>query len=148
MLCTAARPGDPLDGERLITPLVQVVAAALVRDGRVLAARRVAPPGWEFPGGKIEPGESPAQALERECLEELGTVVRCGEHLATASDDRVAVQLWRVELVAGNPSALADHCALRWVGAAELDALDWLTIDRELSDAVRPLLGDPPREAG
>jgi 8-oxo-dGTP diphosphatase len=120
---------------------MDVVAAALVHDGRVLAARRVRPAGWEFPGGKIEPGESPQRALERECREELGIHVRCGELLATAADARIELQLWHVVLVRGEPRALQDHHEVRWVGPDGLDALDWLPIDRELLGAVTGLLG-------
>ena len=68
--CGSACMGDGLTR-------VRVVGAALVRDGRVLAARRIRPAGgWEFPGGKVEPGETPAAGIERECREELGVVVR------------------------------------------------------------------------
>jgi 8-oxo-dGTP diphosphatase len=141
MLRAAARSGDPLDGERLIRPPLQVVAAALVRNARVLAARRLAPSGWEFPGGKIEAGESAAHALERECHEELGVIVRCGPHLATASRDQIVVHLWRAELIEGCPAPLTDHSELRWVSRTELDELDWLPIDRDLLDAVRAVLG-------
>jgi 8-oxo-dGTP diphosphatase len=119
---------------------MDVVAAALVHEGRVLAARRVRPPGWEFPGGKIEPGESPQQALERECREELGVDVRCLVHLATATDARLALQLWHAVLVRGEPRALQDHHELRWVALDGLDALDWLPIDRELLAAVVDVL--------
>lgn len=141
MLRPAPRAGAPLDGARLTPRALQVVAAALVRDGRVLAARRVDPAGWEFPGGKVEPGESPQQALEREWAEELGVAVRCGDHLATARDDRIALQLWHAELVEGTPVPLADHHELRWVGGKQLDELDWLPIDRQLLGAVRQVLG-------
>ena len=59
-----------------------IVAAAIVHDGRVLACERAAPPEvagrWEFPGGKVEPGETDAQALARECAEELGVRVAVG----------------------------------------------------------------------
>jgi 8-oxo-dGTP diphosphatase len=119
---------------------VDVVAAALVRDGRVLAARRVRPPGWEFPGGKIEAGELPEQALERECHEELGIEVRCDGLLGSASSGGIDLQLWRVVLRDGTPVAGPDHDELRWVSSAELDALDWLPIDRALLASVGPIL--------
>jgi 8-oxo-dGTP diphosphatase len=129
-------------------PGMDVVAAALIENGRVLAARRVAPPGWEFPGGKVEPGERAEAALERECREELGIEVRCQSLLATASDARIELRLWQVVRLSGTPAALEDHHELRWVGAEELDALDWLPIDRALVGAVRRALGESVRHGG
>ncbi len=119
---------------------MDVVAAALVHDGRVLAARRVTPLGWEFPGGKVEPGESPQQALVRECREELAIEIECGDRLAVAGDAKITLQLWQAELISGSVTASTDHDSLRWVGRGELDDLDWLPLDRELLDAVVRLL--------
>jgi 8-oxo-dGTP diphosphatase len=119
--------------------VIEVVAAALVVDGRVLAARRRTPPGWEFPGGKIEPGEHPEQALRRECREELDIDVRIVALLGRAAADGIDLQLWQVE-TAGTPAAGVDHHELRWVGATDADALDWLPVDRALLGAVRPQL--------
>ena len=116
------------------------MAAALIRDRRVFAARRVTPPGWEFPGGKVEAGESPQQALVRECREELAIEIECGARLAVAADDRITLQLWQATLLAGTPVALADHDALRWVDLDDLDSLDWLPLDRALLAAVRSAL--------
>lgn len=120
-----------------------VVAAAVIVDGRVLAARRSAPAevagGWEFPGGKVEPGETPEAALARECLEELGVTISVGAELGVASD-RIELRLFAAELVAGSPTPLEDHDELRWLGGAELDDVEWLPIDRVLLDVVRPLL--------
>lgn len=119
--------------------MIEVVAAALIVDGRVLAARRRTPPGWEFPGGKIEPGETPQQALRRECREELGIEVRPTALLGRAQGDGIDLQLWRVTSRAV-PALGADHHELRWVGAAAADTLDCLPVDRDLLETVRPLL--------
>jgi 8-oxo-dGTP diphosphatase len=119
--------------------VIEVVAAALIVDGRVLAARRRTPPAWEFPGGKIEPGESPEDALRRECHEELGIDVRATALLGRAEADGIGLQLWQVEAT-GAPLAGADHHELRWVDAAEADALGWLPVDRALLASVRPQL--------
>lgn len=120
---------------------VRVVAAALITDGRVLAARRRKPPaGWEFPGGKVEPGEAPAAAIERELREELGITVRAVRPVASAHDERVRLELWHVLPVDGAPVAGRDHDTIAWLAAAELDRIGWLAVDRELLGAARELL--------
>lgn len=120
----------------------QVVGAAIVRGGRVLAARRTAPAAaagrWEFPGGKVEPGESPAEALVREVREELDCTIEVtgwldGEvALGTAYVLRVAV----ARLVSGDPDPV-EHDEVRWLLADELESVDWL-------DGDRPFLGGLP----
>lgn len=131
-------------------PLI-VVGTALVRAGRVLAAQRAEPEAlrghWEFPGGKVDPGEAPEQAVVRECQEELGVTVRplrrLGSEVAFPPGDghtRPAVLwLWHAELVLGEPRPL-EHLSLRWLAAEELRPLDWLPADVPLLDAVEPLL--------
>ncbi len=124
-----------------------VVGAALLRDGRVLAARRSAPAelagGWEFPGGKVETGESEAGALIRECREELGVEVTVGPLLgSTTLAPGLELHVYRAAVVAGEPAPLQDHDEVRWLRAAELDALGWLPADRPLLGAlVRVLAG-------
>lgn len=113
-----------------------VVAAAIERDGRVLAARRSAPEPvagrWEFPGGKVEPGESDAAALVRECREELGVGIDVGEPLADPQPitEGYELRVYRARLISGEPVALQDHDALRWLPPEELPALPWLPADR------------------
>ena len=120
--------------------LVRVVGAALIRGHTVLAARRIHPPGgWEFPGGKVEDGETPAAAIERECREELGVDVRALAPVTTARDERIELQIWQVELVSGTPTARADHDELRWLAATELAAVAWLPIDRTVLPAIAGL---------
>lgn len=128
---------------------VAVVGAALVRDGRVLAARRCGPGalagGWEFPGGKVEPGESDADALVRECQEELGVSIAVGARLGQVAGDAIQLTLYAASLVDGMPEPLQDHDELRWVGREELDAVPWLPIDRALLPVVDELLRDSRR---
>ena len=122
-----------------------VVGAAVVRGGRVLAAQRSRPPAaaglWELPGGGVEPGESEAEALVRECVEELALPVvvlgRLGPDVVVDADCVLRVHVCVTD---AEPTAL-EHTALRWVSAAELDALDWLATDRELLPALAALLG-------
>jgi 8-oxo-dGTP diphosphatase len=116
----------------------------VIRGERVLAARRSAPAelagGWEFPGGKLEADETPAAAVVRECREELGVEVVVLGQLGVASSATIELQLWAVRLPAGEPVPLQDHDEVRWLAQAELDAVDWLPIDRVLLPSVRRLL--------
>ena len=117
-----------------------VVGAAIVRAGRVLAARRSAPAavagGWEFPGGKVEPGESETDALVRECREELGVEIRVGALLGTVAQDSFVLRVYRAALLAGEPLPLQDHDELRWLAADEAPAVPWLPADLPLLPAV------------
>ncbi|MDQ2836988.1 MAG: NUDIX domain-containing protein [Actinomycetota bacterium] len=118
------------------TERVTVVAAALLADGAVLVAQRNHPPAldgqWEFPGGKVERGESPRAALVRECAEELGCQVTVGAELARQDLDTGAVLvLFQVALAATSPQPrLIEHRALSWARAPELAALDWVPTNR------------------
>lgn len=129
---------------------VHVVGGVIVRDGRVLAARRSRPAevagGWEFPGGKVERGESEPDALARECREELGVTAQVGDRLGEAVDGRIRLVLYAAALDGGEPQPLEDHDALRWVTAADLDDVAWLPMDRELLPLVAAVL--PPVPAG
>ena len=112
-----------------------VVGAAIVRDGRVLAARRTFPPEaagrWEFPGGKVEPGETPEAALVREVAEELGCVVAIRHWLPgeVAIGDRHVLTIAVAELVSGEPVP-TEHDAVRWLALDDLASVDWLDPDR------------------
>jgi len=119
------------------------VVCALIEDdaGRVLVARRSAHKHlgglWEFPGGKIEPGESSETALVREILEELGCEVTFGRSLQPCRHDYGAGAIW-VELIpfiarlvpTSPPPRAIEHTELSWVSAAELAELDLAMADR------------------
>jgi 8-oxo-dGTP diphosphatase len=125
----------------------QVVAAAIVEDDRVLAARRRRDRRWEFPGGKVETGETDAQAVARECREELAIDVDVGGRVATAQDGTVELTVYAAVLAGTPPASGADHDAVRWLAAADLPSVDWLPLDRAVLDAVAALL-QPDRTAG
>ena len=123
-----------------------VVGAAIVRHGRVLAARRRRPPetagGWELPGGKVDPGEEPAGAVRREVTEELGCEVRVEGWLDGEEPIRagLVLRVAHCTLVDGEPVAGVDHDELRWLGPDELEEVAWLAPDRPFLPAVRALL--------
>lgn len=120
-----------------------VVAAAIVRDGRLLAARRSAPAelagGWELPGGKLEPGETETEALVRECQEELGVTVRAGARVPGEwwLRDDLLLRVYLATILDGDPQPLEDHDELRWLGEAELFDVAWLPADAVVAAAVR-----------
>ncbi|HEU5157953.1 MAG TPA: (deoxy)nucleoside triphosphate pyrophosphohydrolase [Streptosporangiaceae bacterium] len=124
-----------------------VVGAAIIAGGRLLAAQRADPPelagGWEFPGGKVDPGEADEDALVRECREELGVEIKLGERVGgdwplTAT---TVLRVWTAELVegTGTPRPL-EHLALRWLAADELYDVAWLAADLPVVAAVRDRL--------
>ncbi len=124
--------------------MLTVVAAAIVRDALVLAAHRTGgPAGWEFPGGKCEPGEGEQDAVHREIAEELGIDVEVGVFVAASASATIELRLYRARLTGSEPSRSTDHDELRWVRADELFGLTWLPLDRPLLPAVAALLREP-----
>jgi 8-oxo-dGTP diphosphatase len=128
-----------------------VVGAAIVRSGRVLAARRTRPAGtagrWEFPGGKVEPAETPDAALVREISEELGCAVLVDRWLAGSvpvGGGRHELTVALATLVDGDPVP-HEHDAVRWLGPDELDDVDWLDPDRPFLPELRGMLLALPR---
>ncbi|WP_298253139.1 (deoxy)nucleoside triphosphate pyrophosphohydrolase [uncultured Arthrobacter sp.] len=141
-------------------PLLQIVGAAVVDSlelpTRLLVARRSSPPQlaglWEFPGGKVEAGESCEEALHRELDEELGIAVRLGREIEGPGEQgwplngRAAMRVWFAEVTDGRPAALQDHDELRWVGLTEgtaVEDLPWIPADRPILTALRALLPGP-----
>lgn len=129
-----------------------VVAGAVYDRGRLLAARRSAPPElagrWELPGGKVEPGESGEQALVRELREEVGVETEPLERIPGAwpLGRGYVLHVWTARLVSGVPAPLQDHDELRWLGPGECDTVDWLEQDRPaVAEAVRRMPGAAPR---
>jgi 8-oxo-dGTP diphosphatase len=132
--------------------VVLVVGAAIVREGRVLAARRTTPPetagGWELPGGKVELGESPEGAVVREVAEELGCGIEVTGHLAGEVEirDGYVLRAALARLVEGEPVPReSEHDAVRWLGPEELEDVPWLPADLPFLEEIREVLldGDP-----
>ena len=150
-----------------MTALLSVVGGAildsLAEPARLLVARRTAPPEfagmWEFPGGKVESGESAEQALQRELLEELGVSVRLGAELPARSgsgwplNDRAVMRVWFAELADGEPRPLQDHDELRWIelrNRKEVLGLPWIPADLPIVEALLEALqpSGPRGQAG
>ncbi|MFJ8580118.1 (deoxy)nucleoside triphosphate pyrophosphohydrolase [Micromonospora sp. NPDC093277] len=124
-----------------------VVGAAIIVDNRVLACARSAPPEvagrWEFPGGKVEPGETDTVALVRECAEELGVRVEIGARVGRdvrMAHGRSVLRVYVARLLHGDQPKALEHSELRWLSAAELDSVPWLPADVPIVAALRPLL--------
>lgn len=117
---------------------INVVAAVIMRDGKVFATQRGYgdfKDGWEFPGGKVEAGESPEDALRREIREELETEIGVGHLIDTVEYDYPAFHLsmrcYACSIVSGNLH-LVEHESAHWLSAAELRCVNWLPADDQL----------------
>lgn len=126
--------------------MIDVTAAILIENGRVLIARR-RPGGpqaglWEYPGGKVRPGESPAQCLQREIREELGIDVVVGELFGESvyayADKTIRLSAYRVRARGGKPSA-HDHAELAWVAIADLGQYRFCPADIPFTEKLQTM---------
>ncbi|MCR4604123.1 MAG: (deoxy)nucleoside triphosphate pyrophosphohydrolase [Prevotella sp.] len=121
------------------------VVAAIIHDqqGRIFATQRGygdMKDGWEFPGGKMEPGETPEQALRREIWEELRTHIVIERWVYTVEWDypkfHLTMHCFWCNIEGGQP-VLTEHEAARWLEASQIDDVDWLPADREVVDHLK-----------
>ena len=121
---------------------IKVVAAVIERGGKYFATQRgygEFKDGWEFPGGKIEPGETPEEALRREIREELEVGISVNEYIMTVDYDYPSFHLHMMcflcHIVEGK-LRLVEAEAAKWLTKKELSEVDWLPADRELVDVI------------
>ena len=125
---------------------IRVVAAIIIDDGKVFATQRgygEFKDGWEFPGGKIDAGETSEEALVREIKEELDTEVEVIELLDTVEYDypnfHLSMDCFICNIKSGN-LVLKEHEAAQWLTKETLDSVDWLPADLGLIDKIREYL--------
>ena len=132
--------------------IVRVAAAIIVNDGKIFATQRgygAWKDWWEFPGGKVEPGESPVQALRREIREELDTEISADKFLTTIEWDYPAFHLTMHCYMCSLTSEalhLNEHEAARWLGADELRSVNWLPADDQLLPLIKQELSTVVKE--
>ncbi len=121
----------------------RVVAAIIKENNRIFATQRGYgdyKDGWEFPGGKIEPGETPEQALVREIQEELDMTIAVDRHVVDVSYDYPQFHLemgcFLCSIAEGTPRLL-EHEAAKWLETSEIDSVDWLPADVLVVDVLK-----------
>jgi 8-oxo-dGTP diphosphatase len=120
-----------------------VVAAIIKQDDKIFATQRGYgdyKDGWEFPGGKIEPGETPEQALIREIQEELAMTIEVDRHIVDVAYDYPQFHLemgcFLCSIADGTP-CLLEHEAAKWLSSADIDSVDWLPADVLVVEALK-----------
>lgn len=118
-----------------------VVGAVITKDDTILVAQRRDSGKWEFPGGKIEPGETPEAALIREISEELHCTIKVGEQITTTNHENINLTTYYCTIIAGAPTAI-EHTQIQWQPRTQLTQLEWETADQstvdKLSEKIAP----------
>lgn len=125
----------------------EVVASVLIKDNRVFCAQRKdageTAKKWEFPGGKIEVGETHQQALAREIAEELSTEIAVGNFITTVKHQyqtfAITMHAYQCAILEGNLT-LSEHLDSRWLSREDLDSVDWAPADLPIVERVREIL--------
>ena len=123
--------------------VIEVVAAIIIDKEKVFATQRgygEFKDGWEFPGGKMEQGETPQQALKREIQEELDTEIEVGELLDTVEYDYPSFHLTMhcfLCTIKSGDLVLKEHEAAKWLTRETLDSVDWLPADKGVIEKIR-----------
>ena len=127
---------------------IEVVAAIIRKDDKIFATQRGYgdfKDGWEFPGGKVEPGETPEAALKREIREELSTEISVDSFVCTVDYDypqfHLTMHCYYCSLL-DEALRLNEHEAARWLTKEQLDSVDWLPADLEVVEDIRSKGGE------
>ena len=123
---------------------IKVVAAIIRKGDKIFATQRGYgdfKDGWEFPGGKVEPGESSKEALVREIREELDADIKVGDLLTTVEYDypqfHLSMDCFWATLVEGSEMNLLEHEAAKWLTRDQLDSVEWLPADTAIIDIIK-----------
>lgn len=125
---------------------INVVAAIIIKDNKIFATQRgygEFKDGWEFPGGKVDQGEAPENAIVREIKEELDTVIEVKEYFDTVEYDypnfHLSMKCYICTVVSGKLELL-EHEAAKWLDKDSLDSVAWLPADLGLVDKLKDYL--------